>query len=48
MTTQCCCGGRVRCGDCRKDICYCTCPFIEPTDAELAGHGITIREQAHA
>ena len=40
LNIQCCCGGRVRCGDCRKDICYCDCRFIEPTDAQLAGHGI--------
>ena len=46
--TQCCCGGRYRCEECRWDICYCACPFTEPTDAELAGHGITIREKAHA
>ncbi len=32
LTIQCCCGGRVRCGDCRKDICYCDChPFVDPT-----------------
>jgi hypothetical protein len=37
---QCVCGNRYRCGECRKDICYCTCRFEEPTDAQLAGHGI--------
>ena len=25
LNIQCCCGGRVRCGDCRKDICFCSC-----------------------
>lgn len=38
---QCCCGGRYRCTDCRHDICYCDCKFTEPSDAVLAGHGIT-------
>jgi len=29
---QCCCGGRVRCGDCRKDICFCSCHAeVDPT-----------------
>jgi hypothetical protein len=41
MSTQCCCGRRVRCQDCRKDICFCQCHAEEPIDAVLAGHGIT-------
>lgn len=41
LNIQCCCGGRYRCADCRKDICYCGCPPVDPTDAVLAGHGIT-------
>lgn len=40
MNIQCCCGGRVRCGECRKDICFCSCHAEEPTDAQLAAHGI--------
>lgn len=45
--TACYCGGLYRCGDCHRDVCFCVCE-AEPTDAELAGHGVTVEPADYA